>query len=74
MQLALAQQCKGDLAQAEILYREVLRIKPDEPDTMHMLGVICYQCHRSAEALELIYRAIKLIGGRIEPMYRRPCL
>lgn len=69
MNRALGLQLKGDLAGADLLYRDVLKIKEDEPDTLHMLGVICYQSHRHAEALELIYRAIELTGGRIEAMY-----
>jgi glycosyltransferase involved in cell wall biosynthesis len=65
---ALARQKAGDLAGAETLYRQALSIQPDEPDCLHMLGVICLETGRSNEAFEAIYRALSLTEWRIDAM------
>jgi predicted O-linked N-acetylglucosamine transferase (SPINDLY family) len=48
----------GRLAEAEALYREILQASPNQPDTLHLLGVLAYQVGYAAPALELIDRAI----------------
>jgi tetratricopeptide (TPR) repeat protein len=65
---ALACQRRGDLPGAEALYRQALTLQPDEPDCLHMLGVVCYETGRNREAYELVYRALSLTGWRIESM------
>jgi glycosyltransferase involved in cell wall biosynthesis len=65
---ALASQRSGDLAGAETLYRQALAIRPDEPDCLHMLGVIHLETGRVNEAFEAIYRALARTGWRIETM------
>ncbi|KQV50701.1 hypothetical protein ASC95_15230 [Pelomonas sp. Root1217] len=54
--LALHQQ--GRLAEAEPLYRRVLRTAPKQFDALHLLGVICGQTDRFDEALDLLNRAV----------------
>ena len=60
--LALAVQLHrgGQLAQAETIYRRILTVCPDHPDTLHYLGVLLHQQKKSAEAIELINKAIAL--------------
>jgi predicted O-linked N-acetylglucosamine transferase (SPINDLY family) len=48
----------GRLAEAEPLYREVLRAAPRHADALHLLGVLCYQTRRLQEAVELMQQAV----------------
>lgn len=54
--LALHQQ--GRLADAEPLYRRVLRTAPTHFDALHLLGVLCGQTNRFDEAHTLLTRAL----------------
>ncbi len=54
--LALHQQ--GRLAEAEPLYRRMLRTAPGHFDALHLLGVLCGQTNRFDEAHELLTRAL----------------
>lgn len=69
MQRAFWLQRDGNLSNAEVLYREALKIKSNEPDALHMLGIICFKTNRLAEALALISQAIDSSGSRIEAMF-----
>jgi len=48
----------GRLAEAERLYRRLLRHTPDDPDVLHFFGVLLHRTRRSAQAVDLIERAI----------------
>jgi protein O-GlcNAc transferase len=50
---------QGKLAEAEQCYRQVLHLVPDQPDALHLLGVIAHQCGRHVPALELIDAALQ---------------
>jgi protein O-GlcNAc transferase len=56
--LALHQQ--GRLADAERLYREVLRRQPNHFGALHLLGVIAVQTQHAKQGAQLIMRAIEL--------------
>src|SRR5256885_3490841 len=56
---ARAHHYAGRLAEAEALYRQVLATEPEQPDALHLLGMIAYQVGRPAAALELIDRALR---------------
>ncbi len=49
----------GKLAQAERMYRAVLRGAPDEPDALFMLGSLALQTGRARQALPLLERAVR---------------
>lgn len=51
---------RGDLAQAEQLYRQVLAAQPRNADAWHLLGLIAYQTGRHAEAAQAIQQAISI--------------
>jgi polysaccharide pyruvyl transferase WcaK-like protein/glycosyltransferase involved in cell wall biosynthesis len=68
MQRALVLQQAGNLQAAESLYRRVLESARDEPDCLHMLGVICYQTGRYVEAARLIWQALQITGWSVDPM------
>jgi Tfp pilus assembly protein PilF len=55
---ALAAQQRGDLAEAEALYRDVLAGDPGEFNANHLLGVLRFQQGHNAEALAFITRAL----------------
>jgi tetratricopeptide (TPR) repeat protein len=61
----------GQLAEAEALYGEVLRISPDHADALHLLGVIAYQVGQAAAALGLIDRAIAARADFAEAYFSR---
>jgi hypothetical protein len=62
---ALAHQQARRLDAAEGAYRAALALQPDEPDALHMLGVIRYERKDLTEARDLIVRALDLTGWRI---------
>ncbi|MDR3405572.1 MAG: tetratricopeptide repeat protein [Chthoniobacter sp.] len=50
----------GRLAEAEMLYRQLLAVQPNHADALHMLAVVADQTGRSELAVELIRRTIAL--------------
>jgi len=56
--LALHQQ--GKLADAERIYQEILQAEPTHFHALHFLGVIAAQTQRTAQAVDLISKAIEL--------------
>jgi tetratricopeptide (TPR) repeat protein len=64
IQQALEFHRRGDLQQAEKLYRQVLQANPRHADAWHLLGLVTQARGDAATALEYISRAIKLDGGQ----------
>ena len=58
---ALHQQ--GRLAEAERIYRHVLRLQPNHFGALHLLGLIALQTRHTQRAIELIGKAIGLNGS-----------
>jgi predicted O-linked N-acetylglucosamine transferase (SPINDLY family) len=52
----------GRLERAEALYRKVLAKHPDNAETLHLLGVLAYQCGKIGSALQLIERALPALA------------
>ena len=57
----------GDLVQAEAGYRGILTKLPNQPQALHMLGVIELQRGNVQYAIDLIRRAIQVHPGHPEP-------
>ena len=57
---ALSYQREGKLIEAERIYNEVLEIDPNQPDAMHLLGMIACSNQNYGRAIELINDAILL--------------
>lgn len=57
LRMALQNQLAGKLSLAEQLYREALELDVNNTDALHMLGVVCMERFRYAEALDLLFRA-----------------
>lgn len=54
----IARHQAGALAEAQALYRQLLKLVPGQADALHMLGVSEFQLGRPAEAARLIAQAI----------------
>ncbi len=65
-ELACEHHKAGRLAQAELLYREVLAAEPRHSDTLHMLGVIAHQAGQNDVAVGLIRHAIAIQPNAFE--------
>ncbi|NQU57367.1 MAG: tetratricopeptide repeat protein [Rhodospirillales bacterium] len=48
----------GRLAQAEKIYQQILQADPDQPDALHLLGLVAHQMGKYDSAVELISKAI----------------
>jgi tetratricopeptide (TPR) repeat protein len=57
---ALRHHLAGRLNKATALYLKALALWPDDPDTLHRLGVLRHQQGRSHEAVELVARAVAI--------------
>jgi len=57
--LALDHHMAGRLAEAETLYARILDAMPDQPDALHLRGMLAAQTGRTEEALALIGAAIR---------------
>jgi tetratricopeptide (TPR) repeat protein len=57
---ALAHHQAGRLAQAEPIYRQILTANSNQPDTLHLLGLLYHQAGHSQQGLDLILRSVQL--------------
>ena len=53
----------GRLQAAEQIYRQIIQVQPNQPDALHLLGVIAGQVGKYEVAVEYIRRAIGLKGN-----------
>jgi tetratricopeptide (TPR) repeat protein/SAM-dependent methyltransferase len=60
LQTALEHHQSGRFADAETIYRQVLKVDPVNFDALHMLGVLAYQVGQHAQAIDIINQAIRL--------------
>jgi tetratricopeptide (TPR) repeat protein len=58
LSLALEQHQRGRLDEAARLYRQVLAVRPDHADALHLLGVVAYQRGDHVQAAQRIAAAI----------------
>jgi tetratricopeptide (TPR) repeat protein len=58
LELGIALHQQGKLADAERIYRDILRQTPDDFDALHLSGLIALQTGRTKPCVELIGRAI----------------
>ncbi|MGA2439483.1 MAG: tetratricopeptide repeat protein [Tepidisphaeraceae bacterium] len=59
----------GRLAEAEQVYREILQVRPNDPDALHLLGVLAGQRGQTDAAIDLVRRAIG-VQPRFAEAYR----
>lgn len=58
--LAVQHHQAGRLQPAELLYRQILAQQPNNPEALHLLGVIAFQFGKNDAALELIQKSLTL--------------
>ena len=62
---------RGQIADAERCYRQILNVRRDHAEARHFLGILRFQQGRGAEALELIGAALKNKPDYAEAYYNR---
>ena len=70
-ELAVQQHRAGQWADAEQLYRQILAIAPEQPETLHHYGVLAFQLGRADEAFRLIDQALALQPASVEALCDR---
>jgi tetratricopeptide (TPR) repeat protein len=66
LQTAMAQHQAGNLPQAEALYKQVLQAAPNQPDALHLLGLIAKQKGDLKTAIQLIRKALTVNPNYVE--------
>lgn len=61
LQQALTLHQQGQFAQAKALYEQIITAEPQNPDALHLLGVLAFQTGHLEKALVLINQAISII-------------
>ncbi len=70
---ALAAHQRGDWNAAQELYRQVLRLNPDNADAHYLFGCLAYETGNSAAACELLRAAVQLAPGHARAWYAWGC-
>jgi predicted O-linked N-acetylglucosamine transferase (SPINDLY family) len=63
LEAAFARHQAGKLSEAEAIYRQILSVAPNNPDALHLLGVLAGQAEKPEIAVDLISRAIAVQPG-----------
>ena len=63
---AIALHRAGRLAEAQAIYRQVLAQNPNDPDALHLLGLVACQSTQLDSALDLISRALAFAPDNVE--------
>ncbi|MDP9175147.1 MAG: tetratricopeptide repeat protein [Planctomycetota bacterium] len=66
LEIAVTHHRQGRRAQAEQLYLQILAHRPNDPEALHMLGVLAFDVGKLPIALDLINRAIAVNPGKWE--------
>jgi len=66
LRTAMAQHQSGNLPQAELLYKQVLQALPDQPDALHLLGLISKQKGDLKTAAQLMRKALNFNPNYVE--------
>lgn len=60
LSIAMQHHSAGRLSEAESLYQRMLQAEPDQPDALHLLGVISHQVGKNNTAVDYISRALAI--------------
>lgn len=67
LEQAVALHREGSVADAKVIYDRILAIQPGHFDTLHLSGVIQYQCGQHADAVRLVKKAIEVNPNQAPP-------
>jgi protein O-GlcNAc transferase len=67
--LATSHHLAGDLDKAESIYRQVLQFDPNQPEALHLLGVVAHQRGNNDVAVELISKALVIAPHYVDAHY-----
>ena len=67
LELALRHHQTGRLREAEALLRQILAQHPDQPDALHILGLIAHQSGHADAAVNLLRRSIEVNPKAADP-------
>ena len=70
---AFARHEKGDLAAAGRIYRKIIKAQPDNPDALYLMGILCLDERRHADAIGYLKRAVNAAikaGRPVDPGWR----
>lgn len=59
---------QGEIGEAESIYVDILKQIPNQPDTLHFLGIIRHQQGRNIESEELISKSLKFAPNNLMAM------
>ena len=68
LQIAMAQHQAGNLPQAEALYKQVLQALPNQPDALHLLGLIAKQKGDLKTAVQLMRKSLSFNPNYVEAL------
>ena len=66
LEFALNSHMAGDLPRAEALYLAILEEIPDQPDALHLLGVLLHQRDKSDAGLDFVIKSLRLAPHRAD--------
>lgn len=69
LELAIRHHGAGDLSRAEGIYQQILEADPNQPDALHLLGVIAHQVGKNDSAVEFISQALAIKPDFAEAHY-----
>ena len=69
LDLAVRHHNAGRLARAESIYQQILRADPDQPDALHLLGLIAHQGGKFDRAVDLFTKALTIKPDFAEAHY-----
>ncbi|MBM4137553.1 MAG: tetratricopeptide repeat protein [Nitrospira sp.] len=69
LQLAAKHYQAGDLQQAEHIYREILKVQPDNTDVLHFIGIVFYQIGNYDLAIQYLIKTLELQPNNADVYY-----
>jgi len=54
---------------AKVLYQRILNAYPDQPEALHLLGLLTFEIGEQEKAAELLYKAVDKIPGNAQAQF-----
>src|SRR5258708_36957119 len=59
-------QLRGELHDAENIFRQILSVKPQQQEALHFLGLLAHQTGHPRHAIDLVLDALKIDPGYVD--------